>query len=215
MNETDSFLINGSSSSSPTTTMNATSGAASNVLAIDPAHVTFVEVAPPVTESANSSSSNNLDAQDTTEDLLRSIPFVNMFRGSANYIANHRNTVAVYHIPGGLVTNEAVFRDLMNDVTLTWLLGMRIVLVAGCRHQIRQRLEEISSSESSVHHGLRVTDAECLRIVKEEAGYVRFEVERQLARSLRMQGGVATGGAATKGGSSSTAASNDHGYYDG
>lgn len=78
-----------------------------------------------------------------------------MFRGSANYIANHRNTVAVYHIPGGLLCNqnnntlslapsdtELIFRDLMNDVALTWLLGIKIVIVVGCRHQIEQRLME-------------------------------------------------------------------------
>jgi amino-acid N-acetyltransferase len=33
--------------------------------------------------------------------------------------------------------------------------------------------------------GMVVTDQESLRVVKEEAGYVRFEVERQLARALK------------------------------
>lgn len=77
-----------------------------------------------------------------------------------------------------------IFRDLMNDIALTWLLGMKIVLVVGCRYQIERRIKE---PEHLDHQGLRVTDAETLRIVKEEAGYVRFEVERQLARSLRIQ----------------------------
>ena len=119
---------------------------------------------------------------------MRSLPFVNMFRGSANYIANHRNTIAVYHIPGGLLdlSDPTVFADLMNDVALTWLLGMKIVLVVGCRHQLEKRLPHAEQDRST---GLRVTTRETLRVVKEEAGYVRFEVERQLARSLRMQGG--------------------------
>jgi hypothetical protein len=124
-------------------------------------------------------------------DIIRRLPFVKMFRGSANYIANHRATLAVYHLPGGLLDlpDPQIFRDLMNDIALTWLLGMNVVLVAGCRHQVRKRIKEDSRS-----YGLRVTDADTLRIVKEEAGYVRFEVERQLARSLRMQGAGGTSG---------------------
>ncbi|GAX12000.1 hypothetical protein FisN_8Lh094 [Fistulifera solaris] len=107
-----------------------------------------------------------------------------MFRGSANYIANHRNTLAVYHIPGGLLDLEdpAIFRNLMNDIALTWLLGMKVVLVVGCRHQIEKRLNEKHRLA-----GVRVTDKDTLRVVKEEAGYVRFEVERELARALRLQ----------------------------
>jgi hypothetical protein len=124
-------------------------------------------------------------------DIIRRLPFVKMFRGSANYIANHRATLAVYHLPGGLLDlpDPQIFRDLMNDIALTWLLGMNVVLVAGCRHQVRKRIREDSRS-----YGLRITDADTLRIVKEEAGYVRFEVERQLARSLRMQGAGGTSG---------------------
>ena len=72
--------------------------------------------------------------------------FVNMFRGSASYIANHRGTITVYHIPGELLAWEG-FPGLMDDIALTWLLGMKIVLVAGCRHQIDLRLEEIKENE--------------------------------------------------------------------
>jgi amino-acid N-acetyltransferase len=160
-------------------TMNATRGNdddGASILAINPADVMIVEEPPVVTQ---------VTAVTDTE-YLRSLPFVNMFRGSANYIANHRNTLAVYHIPGGLLSDERTFRDLMNDVALTWLLGMRLVIVVGCRRQIETRL---GISFTQQPHGLRVTDETTLRIVKEEAGYVRFEVERQLARALRMQGG--------------------------
>ena len=60
-------------------------------------------------------------------------------------------------------------------------------------------------------HGLRVTDGPTLRIVKEEAGYVRFEVERQLARSLRLQGsGSSVTSATASSGSSKTSGSNNN-----
>jgi acetylglutamate kinase len=111
--------------------------------------------------------------------------FIEMFRGSANYIASHRNTLAVFHIPGDLMDeNPKGFRDLMDDISLSWLLGMKIVIVAGCRYQIDKRCKEDSQGRRE-HMGMVVTDKESLRIVKEEAGYVRFEVERQLARALK------------------------------
>jgi amino-acid N-acetyltransferase len=149
-------------------------------------------------------------------ELLKQLPFVSMFRGSANYIANHRNTIPVYHIPGGLLDYDhsfsaeqtTVFRYLMNDVALTWLLGMKIVIVVGCRHQIEKQ-----TGYQKLKHGVRITDDTILRVVKEEAGYVRFEVERQLARSLRLQGGGTTGfsGSGTSSGASVPAVSG----YDG
>jgi len=111
--------------------------------------------------------------------------FVKMFRGSANYIANHRATLAVYHIPGGALDQKENFRDLMSDIALTWLLGMKIVLVAGCHHQVSKR---VGDREMSLNNGLVVTDEDVLKIIKEEAGYIRFEIERQLARSLLMHG---------------------------
>mmetsp|Transcript_36020 Transcript_36020/g.43021 ORF Transcript_36020/g.43021 Transcript_36020/m.43021 type:complete len:597 (+) Transcript_36020:206-1996(+) len=136
-------------------------------------------------------------------------PFVGMLRDSANYIANHRHTTAVYHIPGELLEWDG-FPALMDDIALTWLLGMRVVIVAGCRHQINARLhantqhptnDEPSSSSSSHHsssnnnnsimpNSLRVTSLQTMRIVEEEAGYVRFEIERQLNRCLRLHGGA-------------------------
>lgn len=129
--------------------------------------------------------------------------FVKMFRGSASYIANHRGTIAVYHIPGELLAWEG-FPGLMDDIALTWLLGMKIVLVAGCRHQIDLRLEEEDGESDDdeddrgysgkvMMSSIRVTDEDTLRVVKEEAGFVRFEIERRLAKSLRLHGGLVKG----------------------
>jgi len=170
------------------------------VLAIDPSTIEIV----PLSLSSDSPPSSSLEGETPLD-------FVDMFRGSANYIANHRNTVVVYHIPGELIDDD-FFPELMDDIALTWLLGMKPVIVAGCRKQIdekmrkrseqrRRRLQGDSDNEKGDqmqakdgdneagrrrHYGLRVTDYEDLRVVKEEAGYVRFELERQLGRALRM-----------------------------
>ena len=60
-----------------------------------------------------------------------SYPFVKMFRGSASYIANHRNTVIVYHLPGEFIESEG-FPELIDDIALTWILGMKIVSFVYC-----------------------------------------------------------------------------------
>ena len=142
--------------------------------------------------------------------------FVSMFRGSANYIANHRDTVVVFHIPGDLLSWDGFVSNLMDDIALTWLLGVKPIIVIGCRKQIEERLTTNSectiSSSSSIssdgvrvackndgdsdkdemkrYDSIRITDLETLRIVKEEAGFVRFEVERQLGRALHLHGTV-------------------------
>jgi amino-acid N-acetyltransferase len=81
----------------------------------------------------------------------------------------------------------------MDDISLTYLFGMKIVICVGCRKQILQRLENLPGRnavgvDQYSKVGVRVTDAETLRIVEEEAGFCRFEVERLLNRCLRNKG---------------------------
>jgi amino-acid N-acetyltransferase len=183
------------------------SAASQNVLAIDPSTIKVI----PFSELSEETSAvlggaySGTDVPLPPESNNSQFGFVNMFRGSANYIANHRNTIIVYHIPGELLSWEG-FEDLMDDIALTWLLGMKPVIVVGCRKQIDQRFEESDDEEElselspdgrSVIQGhdnvhteasVRITDIDTLRIVKEEAGFVRFEVERLLGRSLHRHG---------------------------
>jgi amino-acid N-acetyltransferase len=154
---------------------NVISNDTSSVLDINPEDIEIVKKKYSHSEDSNTVSS-------AVSDMFRTAHFVDMFRGSANYIASHRNTLIICHIPGDWIDNDdpSIFRNLMNDIALTWLLGLRIVLVVGCRYQLEKRLKDRVK-----HMNMVVTDAESLRVVKEEAGYVRFEVERQLARSLQ------------------------------
>jgi len=156
----------------------------------------------------------SINGEKKYQPLTAPLNFVTMFRGSANYIANHRNTVVVYHIPGDLLAWDG-FSNLMDDIALTWLLGIKPVIVIGCRKQIEERLNEpecvldsnfspvesdglrvkcIDVDEEGVdierYDSVRITDLETLRVVKEEAGFVRFEVERQLGRALHLHGTV-------------------------
>ena len=112
-------------------------------------------------------------------------PFVNMLRGSGRYIANHQGSTCVFYLPGELLESEG-FATLMDDIALAWLLGLKIVIVAGCRTDVECSV----GGDHECQNTLRVTDDKLLRFIEEEAGYVRFEVERQLNRSLRIHGGM-------------------------
>jgi len=119
-------------------------------------------------------------------------PFVSLLRDSSPYIVNHRHSTIVYHIPGDLISNASRFNSVLDDIALTWLFGMKIVICVGCRKQIFQRLERLHGRagviDSSSKLGVRVTNPDTLRIVEEEAGFCRFEVERLLNRCLRNKG---------------------------
>ena len=121
-----------------------------------------------------------------TGNPFRNRSFLDLFHGSASRIASHRDTLAVIHLPGELVVNDGdavCFRNLLNDIALAWLLGMKLVVVAGCRHRASGGV-----GRRERHGGTTVTDPGSLRAAKEEAGFVRFEVERQLAVALKSGG---------------------------
>jgi hypothetical protein len=98
-------------------------------------------------------------------------PFVSILRDSSPYIVNHRHSTIVYHIPGDLISDSQRFFSVIDDIALTWLFGMKIVISVGCRRQIVQRLAILyGTSDSGMMPGVRVTSPETLRILEEEAG---------------------------------------------
>uniref|UniRef100_A0A7S1BK16 Aspartate/glutamate/uridylate kinase domain-containing protein n=1 Tax=Corethron hystrix TaxID=216773 RepID=A0A7S1BK16_9STRA len=92
----------------------------------------------------------------------------------------------VFHIPGELFEWEG-FKNLIDDIALTWLLGIKLVLVVGCRSLVDRQLQSMNI-ETKRHNGRRVTDRDTLDVVKTQAGYARFEIERLLGRALNHGG---------------------------
>jgi amino-acid N-acetyltransferase len=113
--------------------------------------------------------------------------FANMLRDSAYYFATHQKSIAVYHIPGSLLEWNG-FSTLLDDIALTWLLGMKIILIADCDHQVLQSLDRLP--EKTFHHPPKVTDSHLMKLYEEKAGYVRYEIESKLNRCLKLHGGA-------------------------
>ncbi|MGB5745301.1 MAG: amino-acid N-acetyltransferase [Sedimenticolaceae bacterium] len=108
--------------------------------------------------------------------------FVDWFRRSSPYIHAHRGKVFVLSFGGEAISDDG-FANLIHDIALLNGLGIRLVLVAGARPQIEQRLSARGAAMQVVN-GLRVTDDPALACVKEANGAVRVEIEALLSMGL-------------------------------
>lgn len=107
---------------------------------------------------------------------------VNWFRDAAPYINQHRGRTFVVYFSGEAIASDS-FEAIVHDLALLHALGVKLVLVAGARPQIndRLRLENISPEYAD---GLRITDEKSLTAVIDAVGRVRVAVEARLSLSL-------------------------------
>ena len=113
---------------------------------------------------------------------MDSADFVQWFRQAAPYINTHRgkNFVVLF---GGAAVEADSFSSLIHDFALLDSLGIRLVLVHGARPQVEQRLHEAGRQLRYVN-GLRLTDAQDLRYVKQAVGRARIQIEARLSMGV-------------------------------
>jgi amino-acid N-acetyltransferase len=116
------------------------------------------------------------------EALPRTQPFVDWFRSAAPYIHAFGGKTFVIAF-GGEMVSEDQFIALAHDLNLLNSLGVRLVLVHGARPQIEEELTERGATIRYAE-GMRVTDEDALKCVKEAAGTVRVEIEALLSMGL-------------------------------
>ncbi|OQR98128.1 amino-acid acetyltransferase [Thraustotheca clavata] len=108
--------------------------------------------------------------------------FTEMFRSMSPYINVHRGTKVVIHLCGALIESSN-FASTMQDIALLNSFGIHIILVAGSRKQINDRLQARNIT-NVIHKGWRVTDHNILTCAMEAAGSVRFLIESALGRGI-------------------------------
>lgn len=145
----------------------------------DPAQVVF---------SRPDEAVETLDEEKTPDlsPLATLYPFALMLQGSAPFIASHSGQTAVFHIPGEIIEDPKASSAVLGDIALSWLLGMKIVVVVGCRYDLGECDVNLRNAHEC-HNALKVTDDATLRHIEEEAGFLRTEVERKLNKLLRVQ----------------------------
>ena len=107
---------------------------------------------------------------------------IDWFRHTGPYIRNHRGrTFVVYLGDGALESNQ--FQNIIHDLALLHLLGIRLVLVHATRTAIEAELLK-QSIESRLHKGVRITDHAVLNVVRNVTAAQRLTLESKLSMGL-------------------------------
>ncbi|MCL1090856.1 amino-acid N-acetyltransferase [Shewanella profunda] len=113
---------------------------------------------------------------------MRTTELVDGFRHSAPYVNAHRGKTFVVML-GGEALAQNQFRAILNDVALLHSLGIKVVLVYGARPQIDAALAA-NGIAPAYHEGVRITDEDSLKVIKQVAGALQFDITARLSMSL-------------------------------
>lgn len=105
------------------------------------------------------------------------------------YIKKYTGKVVVVKYGGNAMINEQLKQQVMEDIVLLWLIGVKIVLVHGGGPEINELMEKLGKKAEFVD-GLRVTDKETVDIVQM---VLAGKVNKTLVNLLEMKGGKAVG----------------------
>jgi amino-acid N-acetyltransferase len=108
--------------------------------------------------------------------------FVTWLRDVAPYVHAHRGKTFVVGVGGELIAAGRL-TALVQDVSLLYAMGIRVVLVYGSRPQVQEQLR-LKGLTSSFGQGVRITDPAALECVKEAAGEIRLDIEAAFSQGL-------------------------------
>lgn len=105
------------------------------------------------------------------------------------YIRRYNGKVIVVKYGGNAMVNENLKEQVMEDIVLLWLTGVKVVLVHGGGPEISEMMAKLGKKAEFVD-GLRVTDKETVDIVQM---VLSGKINKTLVNLLQMKGGKAMG----------------------
>ena len=105
------------------------------------------------------------------------------------YIKQYRGKIVVVKYGGNAMVSDELKQQVMEDIALLWLIGVKVVLVHGGGPEISQTMKRLGK-EAVFVDGLRVTDKETVDIVQM---VLAGKVNKTLVNLLQMKGGHAVG----------------------
>ena len=105
------------------------------------------------------------------------------------YIKKYRGKIVVIKYGGNAMINEDLKQQVMEDICLLWLIGVKVVLIHGGGPEISETMKKFGKKSEFVN-GLRVTDKETVDIVQM---VLAGKVNKTLVNLLQMKGGHAVG----------------------
>ena len=105
------------------------------------------------------------------------------------YIKKYSGKTVVIKYGGNAMINEDLKQQVMEDIALLWLIGVKVVLVHGGGPEISQTMK-LLGKEAVFIDGLRVTDKETVDIVQM---VLAGKINKTLVNLIQMKGGHAVG----------------------
>ena len=105
------------------------------------------------------------------------------------YIKKYSGKTVVIKYGGNAMINEELKQQVMEDIALLWLIGVKVVLVHGGGPEISETMKRLGK-ESVFVDGLRVTDKETVDIVQM---VLAGKINKTLVNLIQMKGGHAVG----------------------
>ena len=105
------------------------------------------------------------------------------------YIKQYNGKIVVVKYGGNAMVNEELKQQVMEDIALLWLIGVKVVLVHGGGPEISDVMKKFGK-EAVFVDGLRVTDKETVDIVQM---VLAGKVNKSLVKLLQKKGGHAVG----------------------
>ena len=129
---------------------------------------------------------NLLSNRERAEVLTQALPYIKKYSGK----------IVVIKYGGNAMINEQLKQQVMADINLLWLIGVKVVLVHGGGPEISETMKRLGKQAQFVN-GLRVTDKETVDIVQM---VLAGKVNKTLVNLLQMKGGHAVGVSGIDGG---------------
>ena len=123
------------------------------------------------------------------EQLFSNAERAEVLTAALPYIKKYSGKTVVIKYGGNAMVNEQLKQQVMEDIALLWLIGVRVVLIHGGGPEISQTMKQLGK-ESVFVNGLRVTDRETVDIVQM---VLAGKINKTLVNLIQMKGGHAVG----------------------
>ena len=123
------------------------------------------------------------------ENLFSNAERAEVLTAALPYIKKYSGKIVVIKYGGNAMVNEQLKQQVMEDIALLWLIGVKVVLVHGGGPEISQTMKKLGK-EAVFVDGLRVTDRETVDIVQM---VLAGKINKTLVNLIQMKGGHAVG----------------------
>ena len=124
-----------------------------------------------------------------TTDMFSNADRAQVLTEALPYIKRYNGKVVVIKYGGNAMIDETLKEQVMEDIALLWLVGVKVVLIHGGGPEISDLMKKLGK-EAVFVDGLRVTDKETVDIVQM---VLAGKVNKSLVTLLQMKGGHSVG----------------------